>query len=73
MEVTMSSIALWLVVAATYFCLLVLICKCMNLGDRKYEKVTLSTNRHRWTRRAVPEKTELPSGVAAKSTDSKVA
>jgi hypothetical protein len=67
MEVTMSHIVLWLVIVVAYFCLVVLICKCMNLGDRKYKKVTPAMNRRRWTGRAAPETAELPERTDAKS------
>jgi hypothetical protein len=73
MEVTMTHIILWLVIVAGYFLLIVLICKCMILGDRKYKKVTPPMNRARRADRVVPGVTELPARNAAKSACTKAA
>jgi hypothetical protein len=69
----MTHIILWLVIVVAYLCSVVLTCKCMNLGDRKYEKVTPPMNRARRTDMVVPGTTELPGRNSAKSAQTKAA
>jgi hypothetical protein len=48
----MTHILLWFAVGTAYLLSMALICRCMNLGDRKHVKVVPSQiNGRRWTDR----------------------
>jgi hypothetical protein len=56
----MMHVLLWFVIVAAYFLSIVLICKCLNLVNRRHTKSTSPMNERPWTDRAVPGTTELP-------------
>jgi hypothetical protein len=56
----MMSVIFWLVIVAAYFLLMVLICKCVSVARRNYERLTQQSDRPGWADEVVAEASELP-------------
>ena len=56
----MMRVLFWLVIVAAYFLLMVLICKCVSLARRNYERFTQQSDRRGWADGAIAEANEAP-------------
>jgi hypothetical protein len=56
----MIRVLFWLVIVAAYFLLILLICKCVSLARRNYERFTRPSDARGWADGAIAEANEAP-------------
>jgi hypothetical protein len=59
----MMRVLFWLVIVTVYFLLIVLICKCVSIARRKYERLTRPADGRGWADGAVIRAAELPESA----------
>jgi hypothetical protein len=59
----MMRVLFWLVIAAAYFVVIVLICKCISVARRKYERFARPTDGSEWADGATIGVAELPDSA----------